>query len=93
MYNVKNFLNVNDIKNRLLQCFFYTYQQRIYKFIIVNIVKFVEKTMNVINHIEYLIDFVLNFFVYKMFKTQTIYEFFSIINDLFYFIQALYESN
>ena len=93
MYNVKKFFNVNDIKSRLLQCFFYTYRQRIYEFIIVDIVKSVEKTMNVMNHIEYLIDFMLNFFVYKMFKTQTIYEFFSIMNDLFYFIQTSYESN
>ena len=93
VYNVKNFFNVSDIKNCLLQCFFHIYRQRIYEFIIVDIVKFVEKTMNVINHIEYLIDFVLNFFVYKLFKTQAIYELFSIMNDLLYFIQTSYESN
>lgn len=89
VYNANDFLNVENIKNRLTQCFFHIYRQHIYEFLIVDVIKSIFMNINEMRQYKFQLDFMLVFFVYKLIDRQAIYEFSFVNDDILYLISTL----
>lgn len=87
VYNVNDYLQIDDIKSRLAQCFSHIYRRIIYDFVIIN------EMISVLENHDFLLDSVLSLSVYKHLNAQTIYELFTVKNVLLYFIFALSKSD
>ena len=87
MYKIKNYLNVERIKNCLIQCFTYTYRNQIYDFLMI------DKIDLMLNNHDDLLDSMLNFSIYKQFEMQIIYDLFDIRDEMLYLIKTLSKSN
>ena len=87
MYRVKNYLNIERIKNRLTQCFTYTYRNQIYDFLVI------DKIDSMFDDHDDLFDSMLSLSIYKQFEMQTIYDLFDIRNEMLYLIKTSSESN
>ena len=58
-----------------MQCFSHIYRRHTYDFVIVNKMKAIDDVINVFDNIEFLLDSILNFQVYKFLIEQIIKEF------------------
>ena len=84
---MKHYLNIENIKNRLTQCFTHTYRNQTYNFLII------DKIDLVFDEHDDLFNSVLNFSIYQQFKMQIIFDLFAIQNQKFYLIKSSSNSN
>ena len=87
VYKVKNYLNIERIKNRLTQCFIHTYRNQIYDFLMI------DRIDSMFNDHDDLFNSMLNLSIYKQFEMQIIYNLFDIRNEMLYLIKTLSKSN
>ena len=80
---MKHYLNIENIKNCLTQCFIHTYRNQTYNFLII------DKIDLVFDEHDDLFNFVLNFSIYQQFKMQIIFDLFAIQNQKFLFDKVI----
>ena len=88
VHSIEDFIRVAKEKARLTQCFSHRYREKRYEFLIVNII---EECLN--DDLKFLVDFVLDLFVFKLISKQRIYSLWSLSRQSIYFIEAFQKSN
>ena len=88
IYNIQNHIWVKDRKDRIIQFFSHIFRRRTYEFVIVNLVDTIKQILNEKNNWTLRMNSILNFFVFKLFQTQIVYDISIIETKLLYLLST-----
>ena len=89
VYNLNDYLHVEQIKNRIAQFFSHIYKRRTYDFVVINVVK--SEMIDKSNYWNEIMNSIFALFVYKLQNKQIVYNFLAINDDILYLIETFYE--
>ena len=91
VYNLNDYLHVEQIKNRIAQFFSHIYRRRTYDFVMINVVK--SEMIDRSNYWDEIMNSIFALFAYRLQNTQIVYDLFAVNDDILYLIETSYESD